>query len=58
MVFRDWRVQLAAMDCACDLLHALGRHRGLSTGMLECQLLPLVGTIMIADQRERQAEAA
>jgi hypothetical protein len=34
--------------------HALGRHRGLSTGKLECQLLPLVGTIMIAGQRERQ----
>jgi hypothetical protein len=54
MVFRDWRVELAAMDCACDPKHALGRHRGLSTGKLECQLLPLVGTIMIAGQRERQ----
>jgi hypothetical protein len=57
MVIRDWRVELAAINCACDPKHALGRHRGLSTGMMECQLLPLVSTIMIADQPGEPAEA-
>jgi hypothetical protein len=54
LVFRDWRLALAPIDRDCDPKLAMSRHRGLSTGMMKCQLLPLVGTIKIADQRERQ----
>lgn len=47
-----WRLPPIDRECARKL--AMGRHRSLSTGMMECQLLPLVGTIRIPDQRERQ----